>query len=334
MLVSIVIPVYNAESFLRETLDSVKYQTYKNIECIIVNDGSTDSSYSIINEYIDGDSRFKCISIGNSGCANIPRNIAVKNSTGDYIFNLDADDIIDQNCIDEMVKRQFQTNAEVIISRMIGCKKELEGESWRLPLNSFDMQQVVSGEVACGLTIGAWLIPCNGMLVRKILYQNIPIGKFFISDEITSRQILFKSKLVAFVDVNYFYRNNTQSITRNVSSKFFERLLTDEQLEEFIVKSYKIDSDISKKGRNTRFFNMIHLFGDFQKYRTSFSSFERKNIFSFFITTFKTQNFHKLKVELHPLSNLFFLKSFILFRIFSLIYVKLKKSQGKIYHYR
>ena len=82
--ISIVIPVYNAEKFLVETLNSVKNQTFTDFECVIVNDGSTDKSLEIIENYIKNDSRFRVFTVPNNGCANIPRNIAIKKSFGEY----------------------------------------------------------------------------------------------------------------------------------------------------------------------------------------------------------------------------------------------------------
>src|ERR1022692_2291998 len=92
-LISVVIPVYNAEKYIREALNSVLNQTFSDFECVIVNDGSTDNSLKIIEEFAANDNRFKCLSIQNTGCGNIPRNIAINNSIGELVLYLDADDL-------------------------------------------------------------------------------------------------------------------------------------------------------------------------------------------------------------------------------------------------
>lgn len=91
MLLSIIVPVYNSEKYVKETIDSIKEQLFTDWECIIVNDGSTDNSLQVINENID--SRFKVITIENGGVANA-RNIAVKEAKGKYILAVDSDDIL------------------------------------------------------------------------------------------------------------------------------------------------------------------------------------------------------------------------------------------------
>jgi glycosyltransferase involved in cell wall biosynthesis len=90
--VSIVIPVYNVENYLKECLNSLINQTFKDIEIICVNDGSTDNSLNILNEYSQNDNRIKVFNQSNSGAA-ISRNNGIKEANGEYLAILDADDI-------------------------------------------------------------------------------------------------------------------------------------------------------------------------------------------------------------------------------------------------
>jgi len=98
MLFSIVIPVYNAEGYLRECLNSILNQTYRNFEIIIIDDGSTDSSPQILNEYENKDSRIRVIHIKNRGVTNA-RQIGVSLSKGEYILFVDADDTINSKLL-------------------------------------------------------------------------------------------------------------------------------------------------------------------------------------------------------------------------------------------
>ena len=92
-LVSIVMPAYNVEKYIEESIESVLYQTYSNWELIIVNDCSLDNTYKIIKKYHKKDSRIKSYSLlKNQGVANA-RNIAINNAKGKYITFLDSDDI-------------------------------------------------------------------------------------------------------------------------------------------------------------------------------------------------------------------------------------------------
>lgn len=100
-LVSIIIPVYNAEKYILETIHSIIHQTYENYEVIVVDDGSTDSSIELI-EHLEGN-RFKIISQKNRG-ASAARNIGIKNAYGDYIQFLDADDLMHPDKIKNQIE--------------------------------------------------------------------------------------------------------------------------------------------------------------------------------------------------------------------------------------
>ena len=95
---SIIICCYNSEKYIKETIDSILNQTYNNIELIIIDDGSTDNSRKIINNYLKN-KKIKKIFQKNKGL-NISNNIALKASNGEYILRLDADDWLDPNCIE------------------------------------------------------------------------------------------------------------------------------------------------------------------------------------------------------------------------------------------
>ena len=106
-LVSIIIPVYNIENYVEKCIDSALAQTYKNIEILLIDDGSTDSSGEICDSYKDKDARIKVIHKVNGGLGSA-RNIGIINCTGNYIYFLDGDDYIDadlvENCVNIMDK--------------------------------------------------------------------------------------------------------------------------------------------------------------------------------------------------------------------------------------
>lgn len=130
-LVSIIVPCYNQAKFLPETLDSVLAQTYKNWECIIVNDGSVDNTEQIAIHYCNKDIRFKYIKQENQGLAQT-RNNGIKASNGYYILPLDADDKIGETYLEIAVHR-FTDYPE---TTLVYCNAELFGtinQPWDLP---------------------------------------------------------------------------------------------------------------------------------------------------------------------------------------------------------
>ena len=109
--ISVVLPVYNVENYLEQCLNSLVNQTYKNIEIICVNDGSTDNSAAILEKFAQEDNRIKIINIPNSGIS-IARNKGIEASTGDYILFVDSDDWCESNYIEQMYKNIFAYNTD------------------------------------------------------------------------------------------------------------------------------------------------------------------------------------------------------------------------------
>ena len=103
---SIILPVYNVEKYLKECLNSLVNQTFTDFEAICINDGSTDNSLEILNEYANKDCRFKVFSQENQG-QGVARNYAIDIATGDYLLFVDPDDYIDLNAL-ELINNQFQ----------------------------------------------------------------------------------------------------------------------------------------------------------------------------------------------------------------------------------
>lgn len=334
--VSIVIPVYNAAFFLKNTLECIHNQTFKDFECVIVNDGSTDNSLEIINSYTAIDTRFRCTTIKNSGSGFIPRSLGIKESKSDFIVYMDADDLFDYDSLEKLYLRQIETNADVVLLRTLGCEIESKKEMWRLPLDNFDFNQVLTGPESCNLTIGGWKIPCCGMLFKKYLFEYIPQekGSLFIFDEILGRYILFYAKNVAFADTNYYYLNNASSITKLLSIRFFERLFIDEELEKFLNQVYGINSETSKVMRITRLKNMINLQSLYFLNKKRFSLDERKKVRDMLKKAYRTQNIHLLKKELTILKQILFFRTYWAFRISSILFVFLKKMQGSHYNFK
>ena len=118
-MVSVIIPVYNAEAYLEECLDSVANQTLKNIEIICVNDGSTDNSLNILKEYAEKDDRILIINQENQG-AGVARNQGIKVAKGNYLSILDADDFFELNMLELMCMNALKFDADVTICRADG----------------------------------------------------------------------------------------------------------------------------------------------------------------------------------------------------------------------
>ena len=130
--ISVIIPVYNAADYLWQCLDTVIHQTLKDIEIILVDDGSTDNSLRICHEYAQKDDRIRVYHQENQG-AGIARNTGLKLAKGKYLSFLDADDFFELNMLEKLYDRSFITNSDIVICRSKSLKdKEIESMEWTL----------------------------------------------------------------------------------------------------------------------------------------------------------------------------------------------------------
>lgn len=227
---SIIIPVYNAGSYLRECLRSILSQDFPNWEAVIVDDCSTDESLSIANEFAANDKRFRVFeSPENSGSAYAPRIRAAKNARAKYLVIIDADDFVSADLLSIHYRMITLKNVDLTIPQMW----KLVGVSYNkiLPVETFDDSKIWLGKNLVGYTFEYWQIPMAGFAVKRDIYLEADVrmsgqrsGSIF-SDEVLSRWILYLSSDVAFTSARYYYRYNTSSIThtgmmRFASSKF------------------------------------------------------------------------------------------------------------------
>ena len=114
LLISVIIPVYNAENYLEQCLNSIKNQTYKNFEVIIVNDGSKDNTEVICKRFLEDDSRFRYFSKENGGVSSA-RNFGLDNANGHYITFIDGDDWVEHNHLEILIKSITENNSDIAI---------------------------------------------------------------------------------------------------------------------------------------------------------------------------------------------------------------------------
>ena len=132
LLISIIIPVYNTGNYLSECIESVRMQSYKNLEVIFVNDGSTDDSSAILSKAAESDSRIRIIEQENSGLS-AARNRGIREAAGDYIMFLDSDDWIDKETCEIALEKVKEYDADVVFWSYI---REYQEKSLKTPLFS------------------------------------------------------------------------------------------------------------------------------------------------------------------------------------------------------
>jgi glycosyltransferase involved in cell wall biosynthesis len=145
-LISIIIPVYNVAMYLRKCMDSVVNQSYKNIEIIIINDGSTDDCEKICNEYLLKDNRIKLITQINQGIS-AARNVGVLNANGDFIIFVDSDDWVDTNYISILLSKMDEGFDMVMVAYFRAYQNQLEQRcfGWQGEYNALAIKRRLLG---------------------------------------------------------------------------------------------------------------------------------------------------------------------------------------------
>ena len=225
ILISIFIPIYNGEKYLKETLLSIKNQSYQNIEVLLVDDSSTDNSLSIIKFFCDNDSRFKFFSKQNGGMVAKSWNFILPEIKGDCVFYSSQDDLFSQDLIQKMVTKIIDTHADIILPDMEYYYEKLNNNIQIIGLNS-NRDIILNGKQAFLESLN-WNI--HGFaLIKKNLFDNEVFPEdAFDSDEFVTRKIFYKSKTVAFSEGTFFYRqDNINAITKKVDVTIFYTLNT------------------------------------------------------------------------------------------------------------
>lgn len=235
-IVSVVMPAFNAGKYIKESIESVLRQTVSDIELIVVDDKSTDNTWDILSLIAKNDKRCRIFQLEhNSGSAKYPRDYAVSKSESDFICWIDADDMVGTNYIESLLKRQKETEADIVCSKMVAFDQS-GNIRYTLPMEDFDYEQETSGREAVMYTIGAsWKINVNGFLARRSLwcstrnYLDTEVNHMN-ADDLASREMLLNSKKVAFAKIEYQYRLHQEAITKKLSHKLFEPLITDKMV--------------------------------------------------------------------------------------------------------
>lgn len=256
-LISVIMPAYNTEKYISEAIKSVLEQTLHDWELIIVDDCSTDRTVSIVENFAQQYQSIRLIRRNkNSGGGQLPRFDGILAAKGKFVCPIDSDDIIENNYLEKMLKRQEETKADVVLGRMMFCNENGIVDGRSIPSHNFDMKQEFTGYDACKQTIGEWKLCMAGMFVKSELYKDY-IKKAYnmssnggFSDEIDQRKILLLSKKVTIADAIYYYRQRPNSIVHNSFANCLNRLLTENILWNFVKIEYKTDKNVLQKAQH------------------------------------------------------------------------------------
>lgn len=229
--ITVVIPVYNTEKYLKECINSLLNQTLKEIEFIFVNDGSTDSSQSIIESYQKNDSRITLVNQQNQGVS-VARNRGIEKAQGEFIAFVDSDDYVKNDMYEALYNNAVKANADIVVSSFF---KEIDGSFITINLPFQDDKVFNSAEIK--EKIIPYLIEKDGLntsctkLYRKNLLNknsiSFPQGVALGEDGWFNFKAFNAANNVYFTSYKgYYYREVSGSATRDIGTKdYFKRAL-------------------------------------------------------------------------------------------------------------
>ncbi len=238
-MISVIIPVYNVEKWLERCVESVLAQTYRNIEVILVNDGSSDHSLEICYKYQRSDARVIVISQENQGLS-AARNAGIMTAKGEYITFLDADDYLARDIIEKV--RLKIAGSDICIFQYIGVNE-----------NDYDLRLFTQNPLELTMTnkevleklfaddgIGG-VIACGKVYRKKLFVDNdiyFPVGKYH-EDCFTTYKLFYASKTVKYIpDVGYYYFQRDDSIMhRKFNVKHLDKIEAADECIEYILEN-------------------------------------------------------------------------------------------------
>ncbi|WP_339060918.1 glycosyltransferase [Tepidibacillus marianensis] len=242
--ISIIVPVYNVQDYLHKCIDSILSQTFEDFELLLINDGSTDESANICNEYAKLDSRIKVKHKHNGGQSSA-RNLGLDMANGDYIGFVDSDDWIDKKMYKNLINHAACNQSDIVACNFLLMKNDAKFIPYTL--NAIDMEfnkesamkEIYTNKI---LTFS----PCN-KIYRKELFEKLRfVEGIILEDKDISYKLISKSNRISYLkEPLYYYRYNENSTLRSsFSLKRLDDFKVQKDMYNFYLKHYPEISDL------------------------------------------------------------------------------------------
>ena len=259
--VSIVVPVYNVETYLNYCVNSLRQQTYTNIEIILVDDGSTDASGEICDQHAQEDERVRVLHIENGGISNA-RNTGVKEASTDWIIFVDSDDYYDRRTVEYLVRLRDKYGVELVATPVIEVRdyesKDFSGSLTEKSSEKLDRYTALK-EMFYGNRVGTH---SGGKLYKKTILLRFPYPKGMLYEDLAiAYEHIASCKQIAVGDINLYkyYRRPGSIVNSKYSVKLMDFYKAMEWNRSYIERDYPNDKEM-KRALNVRYvFNGLHV---------------------------------------------------------------------------
>lgn len=248
--ISVIVPVYNVEKYLIRCLDSILNQTFKDIELILVNDGSKDHSLLICQEYATTDNRITVIDQKNQG-SSVARNKGLEIAKGDYIIHIDSDDWLELNMLELLYNKAVESDADIVACNI--CQDDGNGNV-HSNLYSYSIEKEEHLHLISGINVAVW-----NKLVRHSLYTDNDIkfisGITMCEDLVVTTRLRYHSKKTVIIpEILYHYFDAPrESICNTYKGKYpHSKLQVVDFLDKYLHKEFPHKQSIDLTIHNLR----------------------------------------------------------------------------------
>lgn len=223
-MISVIVPVYNVEKYLEKCIKSIAGQTYSNLEILLIDDGSTDNSGALCDEYAKNDSRIRVIHKENGGLSDA-RNTGIVHSTGDYLVFVDSDDYVHSEFIEKLYNAMKKSDSDMSI-----CNFSRVFDHDKINDNEVCVDEVITSRQAIQKLFekgSVYFIVAWNKLYKRKLFENVkfPVGRIN-EDEFVAHRLLGQCKKIACIqDSFYYYLQRSGSIMGNLKKSNFDYCL-------------------------------------------------------------------------------------------------------------
>ncbi len=307
-MISIIMPAYNAEKTINDSINSIVNQTFVDWELLVINDGSVDNTQRIIDDWKKKDNRIKCILIENSG-PSYARTLGIENSRGEYIAFCDSDDEMEEEMLNHMIEKMNDEN-DLVVCRYGGKKESKEFDSEK----HFSQQEAISSVIESN-EFGGYL--WNKLFKKRIIQDNeicFDSDIFCCEDLLFVVQYVLNCKQVALVpECLYRYNDTPNSLTnQKFSWKKISNILARKKIAELMRE--KGSKENIRKAEKTLLEQSLFAYGQIKKYmKTSMITNHDKKLYNSYYDVIK------MICRKYGLRNLLYINTTLKFKIYLFI---------------
>lgn len=241
-MISIILPIYNAQDYIRRCVESIQDQTYKNWELVIIDNGSTDDSYVICREYAREDSRIEVVHQYQNKGVSVARNLGLERASGEFITFIDADDWVQKNYLQELLSTQKEHEADMVVCgyKMMEIReqeteeKEEEGRTYphrHMSVEEYFSEYMLEGNTHC------WGVLYRRRKIEGVHFENkVTIGEdlLYLIDS-----VVLMDKIVVTDYSGYRYFSNPKgAMLKKFTHSYMDQLICWQRAKEELTKPY------------------------------------------------------------------------------------------------